>query len=198
MESPNSQPELHQAATAEVLANSAYARLRTFRADESAVDCPVWFATSEDNSVLWFRSKTATAKVRRIRRNPYVEMQACDWQGRPRSGGGIVHGQAEVIPESSPSWAEADATLHAKYGWKWNTVPLFRLPMTNTVKTDMSMWEKLRHIRHGRAVPDSSLIVVRVAPPGATPPDGLSKIVSPPRPHHPRRSPPRSTLCRDP
>ena len=75
------------------LRQARYARLRTFRRDGSPVDCPVWFAASPDGSTVWFRSKTDTAKVRRLRRDPRVELTPADWRGR------VTH------PVRRPWWA---------------------------------------------------------------------------------------------
>jgi PPOX class probable F420-dependent enzyme len=134
--------------------------LRTYREDGSGVDCPVWFASSPDGSTLWFRSKRDTPKVRRLAANPAVTVVACDWQGRVQRGHPVLDGRARVIEDDSAEWATAEAGLAKRYGWKWNSVPLFRVPRTRTVKTELSLREKLRHIRSGAPLPNSCLIAI--------------------------------------
>jgi PPOX class probable F420-dependent enzyme len=70
-------PVLHQppALTIADASDSHYLLLRTFRADGTGVDTPIWFAI--DDRTLWFRTPTATAKVRRLRAHPAVELRLC-------------------------------------------------------------------------------------------------------------------------
>jgi PPOX class probable F420-dependent enzyme len=56
-----------------------YVSLVTFRRDGSAVDTPVWFAALGDE--FGVITETNVGKVKRIRNNPRVTVQVCDYSG---------------------------------------------------------------------------------------------------------------------
>jgi len=135
------------------LHHTNYLSLRTFRADGSAVDVPIWFVADGDR--VWFRTKSSTAKVRRISRNPTVEVRPCDWKGRPL-GTTVVRATAHRL-EGEPA-EHANQRLHRRYGWKWNSVPLVRLPGTNTVKMSLTRRQWWQHLRATSLWPESCII----------------------------------------
>jgi PPOX class probable F420-dependent enzyme len=77
-----------------------YLSLTTYRRDGTAVATPVWFVQEGDR--LLVRTGAASGKVKRIHRNPAVQVAACTARGRLR--GQQESGIAHVLPGS-----EADA-----------------------------------------------------------------------------------------
>ena len=59
-----------------------YALLITFRRDGTAAPTPVWFALLDDRRFVT-RTEERTAKVGRIRRDPWVRVLPCDPRGKP-------------------------------------------------------------------------------------------------------------------
>lgn len=57
-----------------------YVQLTTFRKDGTPVATPLWAALDGDKLVMW--TVTDSWKVKRIRRNPEVLVQACDARGK--------------------------------------------------------------------------------------------------------------------
>jgi PPOX class probable F420-dependent enzyme len=107
-----------------VLAAAPYSLLTTFRRDGSPVGVPIWHAVA-DGKVYMF-TEARSWKVKRLRRNPHIEITTCDWRGKLDGGatwtgsGRVVNGPAVV--------AKAYKALDAKYGWqKWITDALSRL-----------------------------------------------------------------------
>ena len=156
------------------LTRSRYASLRTFRRDGTAVDCPVWFAWSDDGSTIWFRSKADTAKIRRIVANPTIELRPCSWRGAVRPGAVVVPGEARVLDEARvlegnpggpPEATVAEQRLSDRYGWHWYTTPLFRIPFTHTSKVDLTLGEKVHLIRTRQSHGGSALVSVAVSGP---------------------------------
>lgn len=95
------------------LAAQRYISLTTFRRDGSAASTPVW-VVSDDGKRLLIWTGAETWKVKRIRRDPRVQVAASDYRGREL--GPRVDAQARVL--------EADAEtivtplLRRKYGWQ--------------------------------------------------------------------------------
>jgi PPOX class probable F420-dependent enzyme len=79
-----------------------YISMTTYRRDGTAVATPVWFVQEGDR--LLVRTGAASGKVKRIHRNPSVQVAACTARGRLR--GQQVSGVARVLPGP-----EADAAL---------------------------------------------------------------------------------------
>lgn len=95
-------------------ADAKYVNLRSFKRDGTPVDTPVWFAVVAGRVVIF--TDGTSYKVKRIRRDPRVELARCDVRGkllgpwlparcRP------VEGAAEA-----DAIARAYAALNDKYG----------------------------------------------------------------------------------
>lgn len=90
-----------------------YISLRSYKKDGTAVDTPVWFALL-DGKLIVFTDGTSY-KVKRIRRNPAVQVAICDGRGKqlfsPWHVGRCrpVEGEPELI-------SRAYRALNAKYG----------------------------------------------------------------------------------
>jgi uncharacterized protein len=93
-------------------ADAKYVNLRSFKRDGSPVDTPVWFAIV-DGRVTIFTDGTSY-KVKRIRRDPKVELARCDARGGLL--GPWLPGQARVVEEPELV-ARSYAALNLKYGW---------------------------------------------------------------------------------
>ncbi|MFI6042750.1 PPOX class F420-dependent oxidoreductase [Nocardia sp. NPDC051321] len=76
------------------LGASKFVLLTTYKKDGTPVGTPVWVAPGGDRIVVW--TNPATWKVKRIRRNPDVTLQASDARGRPKVDG-IFAGTATVL-----------------------------------------------------------------------------------------------------
>ena len=93
-------------------ADAKYVNLRSFKRDGGSVDTPVWFAVVDDKVVIF--TDGTSLKVKRIRRNPKVELARCDIRGGllgPWLPGSCrpVEGEPELIKRSYDA-------LNAKYG----------------------------------------------------------------------------------
>lgn len=139
----------------EELHDTRYAVLRSFRRDGTPVDTPVWFAC-EDGTLL-FRTKIGP-KTRRLTLRPDVELTACDYRGRRRPDATTVAGRATIL---SGEDAEAgNRTLHRRYGWQWNLMPMVPVPGVTNVHRDLPIREKLRRIRTRTLWSDSAIVRV--------------------------------------
>ncbi|ATD72233.1 MULTISPECIES: PPOX class F420-dependent oxidoreductase [Gordonia] len=70
-----------------------YVQLTTYRKDGTPVSSPVWAVLDGDRLLVW--SETEAWKVKRLKRNPKVVVQATDARGKklsgePVSGTGVV------------------------------------------------------------------------------------------------------------
>jgi PPOX class probable F420-dependent enzyme len=89
-----------------------YFSLRSFKKDGKAVDTPVWFAKLGDRYVVF--TDGTSYKVKRIGRNPRVEIARCDARGKVL---GPWHAASCRIVEGEPERiADAYQALNAKYG----------------------------------------------------------------------------------
>ncbi len=93
------------------LAAERYVVLTTFRRDGRAVPTPIWVAG--DGGELVFSSVRDTGKVKRIRNDGRVEVQACDVRGR-KTHGAKVSGQARLLDAADSE--RARRAIARKYG----------------------------------------------------------------------------------
>ena len=101
-----------------------YSRLTTFKRDGSPVGVPIWQAVGGDKVYMF--TEASSWKVKRLGRNPRVELTTCDWRGN-LDGGPNWSGTARVVSDAE-TVARAYRHLDAKYGWqKWITDTLSRL-----------------------------------------------------------------------
>lgn len=87
--------------------------LRTFRATGEPVVTPVWLAEADGRWYCYTPSRSW--KVRRIERDPRVEVARSDFHGDPRSR--WVPGRAHVLPREERR--RATRALAAKYGYRF-------------------------------------------------------------------------------
>ena len=75
----------------DAIAAAKYALLTTYRKDGTPVGVPVWLASDGRKIIIW--TATDSGKVKRIKRNPEVTLQICDFHGGNTTGE-IVRGRA--------------------------------------------------------------------------------------------------------
>jgi PPOX class probable F420-dependent enzyme len=93
-------------------ADAKYINLRSYKKDATPVDTPVWFAPLDGHQVVF--TDGTSYKVKRIRRNPEVQVAVCDARGKLL---GTWHSGACRVVESEPDYvARAYAALNQKYG----------------------------------------------------------------------------------
>ena len=107
-----------------ILGSVPFSRLTTFKRDGTPVGVPIWQA-SGDGKVYMF-TEAGSWKVKRLRRNPRIEITTCDWRGN-LDGGPTWTGTARIVDDAA-GVARAYEHLDKKYGWqKWITDSLSKL-----------------------------------------------------------------------
>ncbi|MET9328995.1 PPOX class F420-dependent oxidoreductase [Tsukamurella sp. NPDC003166] len=97
------------------VADAKYVLLTTFRKDGTPVATPIWAVRDGADLVVW--TVADSWKVKRLRRNPSVLVQACDTRGK-KTFGPEVAGTGEVF-----DGGEAGGKIAKKYGvLGWLTV----------------------------------------------------------------------------
>lgn len=100
--------------TFDQVARHRYVALRTFKRDGTGVDSPVWIAPRGDR--LAVITLEDTWKVKRLRRDPRVELRPCDVRGRVAEGAPVWRGTGEVSADPDDVLTVKRA-IGAKYGW---------------------------------------------------------------------------------
>jgi PPOX class probable F420-dependent enzyme len=94
----------------EQLGTEKYALLTTFRKDGRGVGTPLWVMPDGEQIAFW--TPKATGKVKRIRNNGRVTVQACDFRGNTH--GDVVEGEARFGDRADRM--RVAAALRRKYG----------------------------------------------------------------------------------
>lgn len=119
------------------IAGSKQISLTTYRKDGTPVATPVWHVV--DGETLAVVSEAEAGKVKRIRRNPEVEVVACDIRGRVAPGAIRHRGTAVVLPPTETE--RVHRLLRRRYvtsrigGWFSRLLRLKRAPMAGIVVT---------------------------------------------------------------
>jgi PPOX class probable F420-dependent enzyme len=93
-----------------------FSRITTFKRDGSPVSVPIWQAVGGDK--IYMFTEAGSWKVKRLQRNPKVELTTCDWRGN-LDGGPTWTGSARVVDDKA-GIKRAYSALDRKYGWqKW-------------------------------------------------------------------------------
>jgi PPOX class probable F420-dependent enzyme len=92
------------------ITDETYVLFTTFRKSGEGVGTPVWIVALHDGAA-GFTTEADSGKVKRIRNNPAVTLQACDMRGRVREGAEVVHATAEVLV-GADARAVRDAIRH--------------------------------------------------------------------------------------
>ncbi|MFN8544925.1 MAG: PPOX class F420-dependent oxidoreductase [Candidatus Binatia bacterium] len=101
--------------------DDTYVSLRSYKRDGSPVDTPVWAAPLEGTLVVF--TLRDSFKVKRIRRNPRVQVARCGMFGAV--SGTWRDGTCRIV-ESPTDEARAYHALDAKYGWQMRLGTLMR------------------------------------------------------------------------
>lgn len=96
------------------LDGASYISLRSFKKNGQPVDTPVWFAQLDDRVIVF--TDGTSYKVKRIRRNPQVQIARCDVRGKLL--GPWLHGTCRPVEHSPAEIKRAYDALNAKYGLK--------------------------------------------------------------------------------
>ena len=88
------------------ITDETYVLLTTFRKNGEGVPTAVWIAALPDGS-CGFTTEATSGKVKRIRNNPQVTLQACSVRGAVKDGSPVVEAMAEVMvgADAAPVWA---------------------------------------------------------------------------------------------
>ena len=78
------------------IADEKYVLITTVRKNGDTVSSPVWIAPLPDGSA-GFTTEDGSGKVKRIRNNPQVTLQACNVRGKVKTGAPVVQATAEVL-----------------------------------------------------------------------------------------------------
>jgi PPOX class probable F420-dependent enzyme len=106
---------------ATALADESYVSLRSFKRDGTPVDTPVWAAPLDDGIVVF--TLRDSWKVKRIKRNPHVQLAPCGMFGSVT--GPWYDGHCQLVQDASRE-AAAYAALDAKYGWQMRIGTMLR------------------------------------------------------------------------
>jgi len=95
--------------------NQNYLNIETFRRNGQGVRTPVWFV--EDSGVIFIRTGANSAKVKRIRNNPDVQLAPCKADGKVIGEWIPAKGREIADPETDK---RVDQLLGKKYGIQKN------------------------------------------------------------------------------
>ena len=101
------------AAALDVLGESAYVRLTTFRKNGAAVPTPVWVVRDGDH--LLVTTNATAGKVKRLGHTPRVSLVPCDVRGRVADGA-PEHEATAVVIRGADQQRRLNQLLIAKYG----------------------------------------------------------------------------------
>ncbi|MEC8998914.1 MAG: PPOX class F420-dependent oxidoreductase [Actinomycetota bacterium] len=102
-----------------------YVRLTTRTADSRPKHTPVWIVELEVGRVA-FTTGSTSWKVRRILKDPAVELQASDADGVPLDGSGPVSGTAMVV--DGAEFRAVRRAIRRKYRWEDVKISLQEVP----------------------------------------------------------------------
>lgn len=97
-----------------------FVSLTTFRRSGAPVATPVWVAPDADGSLL-VTTPSGSGKVKRLRRDPRVEMRPCSRRGAVEPGAPVATGRAELV-EDDAGVSHAHDVLRAEYGFQFRLV----------------------------------------------------------------------------
>ncbi|MEP7113632.1 MAG: PPOX class F420-dependent oxidoreductase [Ilumatobacteraceae bacterium] len=94
------------------ITDEKYVLLTTFRKNGDAVATPVWIVALPDGTA-GFTTEAVTGKVKRIRNNSSVTVQACSMRGSVHAGSTGLHATAEVLMDADAR--QVRAAVRRKY-----------------------------------------------------------------------------------
>jgi uncharacterized protein len=103
------------------LGDEQFVSLTTFRRSGEPVSSPMWVA--RDGDALLITTPSGTPKVKRVRRDPRVQLRPSTRFGDVEPGAEVWTGTAEVL-DAAPDVRAAHAVLRAKYGLVFRVLTL--------------------------------------------------------------------------
>ena len=98
------------------LAEEEFVLLTTYRRSGAAVSVPVWIAPSSDaDRALLITTTARSGKVRRLRRDPRVELRPCGRRGEVTPGAPVLRARAELV-EDADEVRRLREMIRRKYG----------------------------------------------------------------------------------
>ena len=98
-----------------------FVSLTTYRKSGQGVPTPVWIAPTLGGLVV--TTPAGSGKVKRLRRDPRVELRPCSRRGQVDEGAPHATGRATIVTDAGEI-ATATAALAAKYGWEFRVLML--------------------------------------------------------------------------
>ena len=95
------------------ITDEKYVSITTFRTSGAPVPSPVWIAPLADGTA-GFTTGSDSGKVKRLRNNPRVTLQACSMRGVVVEGSPVVEATARVV--SNGEYDAVHRAIRAKYG----------------------------------------------------------------------------------
>lgn len=95
------------------ISDEKYVSITTFRKNGAAVPSPVWIAPL-GGDLAGFTTGADSGKVKRLRNNARVTLQACSMRGQIVAGSPVVEATATV--ETGARYDEVHAAIRKKYG----------------------------------------------------------------------------------
>lgn len=111
------------ASTSHPLADEKYVSFTTFKRNGDPVPVAVWFAQLPDGS-FGFTTGGDSWKVKRLRNNSRVLVQASNVRGVVKPGAPVFEGTAAAIASGDPDYAPIEAAVAQKYGFMFKMVQL--------------------------------------------------------------------------
>lgn len=102
-----------------LIAAEKFVSLTTFKRDGSTVSVPMWIAGDGDRLVVW--TPADAWKVKRLRRDPRIELTPCGRTGKVEPGAPVLRGTAEVVSDE-PAVAHAARRIRHKYGLQFRVI----------------------------------------------------------------------------
>lgn len=101
------------------IADEKFVALTTYKKDGTPVAVPMWIARDGDHLVVW--TPAEAWKVKRVRRDPRVELTPCSRTGKVAPGSPVLQGTAEVVTDAAAVDGAA-RLVKAKYGLQFRLV----------------------------------------------------------------------------
>ncbi len=108
------------------LGSEQFVSLTTYRRTGEGVPTPVWIAPALGGLVV--TTPAGSGKVKRLRRDPRVELRPCSRRGTIAPNAPHATGQAQIVTD--PAQVEVATTaLARKYGWEYRLIMLIERVM---------------------------------------------------------------------
>ncbi len=109
------------ASSSHPLADEKYVSFTTFRRNGDAAPTAVWIAELSDGS-FGFTTGGDSWKVKRLRNNSRVRVQASNVRGVVKPGSPVFEGTATAVTGSDPMYTQIEQAVGRKYGLMFKMV----------------------------------------------------------------------------